>query len=323
MKAMVQKEYGPPELLQLEEVDKPVPDEDEVLIAVRAAGVNWADYSVTIGVPYMVRLGFGLGAPKPGKRIRGTDVAGVVEEAGSDVHRLKVGDEVFGWCKGSFAEYVCAPESDLVLKPSGFSFEEGAAVPMAGMVALQAVRDVGKVQPGQKVLVNGASGGIGMFTVQVARARGAEVTGVCSTENVEFVRSIGADHVIDYTETDFTEDDERYDFILDIADNKSLADRRRVLEPRGTLVPNSGEGGRLTGSLGRIISARLLSLFVSQKLHPFLSLPKREDLVELREMIEAGDVVSAVGRTYPLIEAADAVSYVGQRHGRGKTVVTV
>lgn len=318
---MVHAEYGPPDGLALQEVDMPTPRDHEVLVRVRAAGVNWADYSVLTGVPYMVRLGFGLRRPRQG--IRGTDVAGVVEEVGSRVAGFQPGDEVFGWCKGSFAEYACASEGSLASKPEGLAFEQAAAVPMAGMVAIQALRDVGNVQPGQKVLIVGASGGIGTFAVQIAKGMGAEVTGVCSTDNLELVRSIGADHVIDYTKVDFTEGEERYDFILDIADKASLAARRRVLEPGGVLVPNSGEGGRIGGSLMRIVAARLLSPFVSQTLRPFLSLSKREDLLALKELIEAGAVAPVVGRVFPLIEAGDALAYVGRRHAQGKTVVRV
>lgn len=321
MRAMIHERYGSPEVVRLREVERPVPKGDEVLIRVRAAGVNWADWSITRGVPYMVRLGYGLRRPRHG--VRGTDVSGVVEEVGSGVGGLEAGAEVFGWGKGTFAEYVCVPEENLVPKPAAISFEQAAAVPMAGMVALQALRDVGNVQPGQEVLVVGASGGIGTFTVQIAKAMGAIVTGVCSTDNVELVRSLGADHVIDYTKEDFTEGEQRYDFILDIADKHSISARRRVLAPKGTLVPNSGEGGRLGGSLRRILAARLMSPFVSQRLRPFLSLPKREDLVSLEAMIEAGEVNPVVGRTFPLAEAADALRYVGQRHARGKTVVVV
>jgi NADPH:quinone reductase-like Zn-dependent oxidoreductase len=321
VKAMVQEGYGPPEVLHLEDVQKPAPAESEVLVRVRAAGVNWADYSVLTGVPYMVRLGFGIRRPRAA--IRGTDVAGVIEAVGSQVTGFEVGDEVFGWCKGAFAEYVCVPEENLVIKPPEISFPQAAGVPMAGLVALQALRDVGRVQPGQKVLINGASGGIGSFAVQIAKAMGAEVTGVCSTSNVEFVASLGADRVIDYTENDFTEEDDVYDFILDIADKHSLAARRRVLASKGTLVPNSGEGGRLAGSLWRIVAARVISLFTSQNLHPFLSQYERGDLTALSEMIRAGDVEPVVGKTYPLVEAADALEYVGRRHARGKTVVTV
>ena len=321
MKASFHDEYGTPEVLRIEEVAQPAPGPDEVLIRVLAAGVNWADYSILTGIPYMVRLGFGLGHPRQG--IRGTDVSGVVEDSGSGVTELQPGDEVFGWCTGSFAEYVCVPETNIVAKPKSITHEQAAGVPMAGMVALQALRDVGKVRAGQKVLIVGASGGIGTFAVQIAKAMGADVTGVCSTDNIELVSSIGADHVIDYTEHDFTELDERYDFILDIADNHSLSSRRRVLAPGGTLVPNSGEGNRLVGSLGRIVAARLLSLFVSQRLHPFLSLSKREDLVVLKEMIEAGQITPVVGRTYPLVETAAALDHVGRRHSRGKTVISV
>lgn len=321
MKAMVHHEYGSPEVLRLEEVEKPIPTDSEVRIEVRAAGVNWADFSVLTGMPYMVRLGFGILRPRAG--IRGTDVAGVVEAVGPAVTRFEVGDEVFGWCKAAFAEYTCTAEANLVAKPSGISFEQAAGVPMAGIVALQALRDIGRVDRGEKVLINGASGGIGSYAVQIAKTLGAEVTGVCSTPNIDFVSSLGADRVIDYTSEDFTDGDVLYDFILDIADNQSLSARRRALAPRGTLVPNSGEGGRLVGSLWRIIGARARSLFTTQDLHPFLSVYKHDDLAALAEMIEAGDVVPFVGRTFNLAEAADALEYVGRRHGRGKTVVTV
>ncbi len=321
MKAMVHHEYGTPDVLRLESVPRPAPGDDEVLIRVRAAGVNWADYSILTGIPYMVRLGFGLGHPRRG--IRGTDVAGFVEAVGRAATGFRPGDEVFGWCHGSFAEYVSVPETNLVTKPEDITHEQAAAVPMAGMVALQALRDVGDVQSGQRALVVGASGGIGTLAVQIAKARGAEVTGVCSTDNIELVKSIGADRVIDYTKQDFTELDERYDFILDIADNHTLASRRRVLTANGTLVPNSGEGNRVVGSLGRIVGARMLSPFVSQSLHPFLSVSKREDLIALREMIGAGEVTPVVGRTFPLVEAAAALDFVGRRHSHGKTVITV
>lgn len=321
MKAMIQDEYGPPEVLRLDEVPQPDPGDDEVLVRVHAAGVNWADYSIVTGIPYMVRLGFGLRHPRNG--IRGTDVSGRIEAVGSKVTHFRGGEDVFGWCKGAFAEYVAVPESDLVAKPETITHEQAAAVPMAGMVALQALRDVADVQPGRRVLIVGASGGIGTMAVQIAKEMGADVTGVCSTDNVELVRSIGADHVIDYTTRDFTETDDRYHLILDIADTHSLSERRRVLEPNGVLVPNSGEGGRLVGSLGRIIGARLLSPFVSQKLHPFLSLSKRQDLIALHELIESGQLVPVVGSTFPLAETPEALELVGRRHSRGKTVITV
>lgn len=322
MKAMAHTEYGPPaQVLRPVEVERPSPGRGEVLVRVRAAGVNWADWSLVRGVPLMVRLGYGLRRPRRG--VRGTDVAGVVEEVGPAVERLAPGDEVLGWCDGAFAEYVCVPEDHLVVTPERIGAEEAAAVPMAGMVALQAMRDVAGVTAGQRVLVNGASGGIGTFAVQVAKALGAEVTGVCSTGNVDLVRSCGADRVIDYTRVDFTQEDHRYDCILDIADNRSLAARRRVLAAHGTLIPNSGEGGRVAGSLGRIVGARLLSVVTRQSLHPFLSLPKRSDLEALVALVEAGSVTPVVGRTYPLADTAAALEHVGRRHSRGKTVVTV
>jgi NADPH:quinone reductase-like Zn-dependent oxidoreductase len=263
------------------------------------------------------------GFTRPRNPVRGTDVAGTVEAIGNNVTALAIGDEVLGQSQATFAEYACAQAKHLVAKPKGLAFEQAAAVPMAGMVALQALRDVGKVQPGQKVLVNGASGGIGTFAVQIAKVFGAEVTGVCSTPNLDLVRSIGADHVLDYTQEDYTKTGRRYDCILDIADNHSLSDRRRALTPKGTLIPNSGEGGPWTGSIGRIVGARLVSPFVSQHLHPFLSLPKQEDLALLAELVESGKITPVIDRTYPLIEAGDAIAYVGKGHAGGNTVLTV
>ena len=242
---------------------------------------------------------------------------------GKDVTQHGPGDEVFGWCTASFAEYVKVSEDQLIAKPAGITFEQAAGVPLAGCVALQALRDVAKVQAGDKVLVNGASGGIGSFTVQIAKSLGAEVTGVCSTANLELVRSLGADHVIDYTEEDFTKGTQRYDLILDMADKHSLADRRRVLTRKGTLIPNSGEGGPWAGSIGRILKAWIVSPFVSQKLRPFLSLAKREDLLVLKELIEAGKVTPVVGATYPLSETGPAIRDAGSGHARGKVIVTV
>lgn len=320
MKAIVQDRYGSPNVLDLRDVGEPAPGKHEVLLRVHAAGVNWADWAIVRGVPYVLRLGYGLRGPRG---IRGTDVAGTVEAVGEGVERLRPGEVVFGQGKGAFAELACAQEDHLVAKPAELSFEQAAAVPMAGLCALQALRDVGKVQRGQKVLVNGASGGIGTFAVQIAKALGAEVTGVCSTANLELVRSIGADHAIDYTREDFTERGEMYDLILDIADNRSLSARRHVLTPGGTLIPNSGSGGRWFGSLGRILKARLMSPFVSQRLRPFLSLPKQEDLVALKELIGSGAVAPVVGRTYSLSDAAEAIRFVGEGHARGKVVVTV
>jgi len=322
MKAMVQNAYGSPDdVLSLEDVAKPVPKNDEVLLRVGAAGVNWADWSAVRGMPYIMRLMYGLREPRNG--VGGLDVAGTVEEVGEKVTALQPGDEVFGQGQGSFADFARAKAKNLAPKPTGLTFEQAAAVPMAGLVALQALRDVGKVQPGQKVLVNGASGGIGSFTVQIAKSFGAEVTGVCSTGNLDLVRSLGADHVIDYTKEDFTHGSESYDFILDMVDKHSLTDRLKVLAPKGTLIPNSGEGGPWFGSVGRIIKARLRSPFMSQKLAPFLSLSKTEDLLTLMNLIDTGQVTPVIDQTLPLSELPAAISYVGAGHARGKTVITV
>lgn len=322
MKAMVQHRYGPPEqVLRFEDVDVPAVPDDEVLVRVKAAGVNWADWSMTMGMPYVMRLGYGMRGPRRG--IRGTDVAGVVEAVGAAVTLQRPGDDVFGWCTNAFAEYVVVPEANLVAKPVGVTFEQAAGVPLAGMVALQALRDVANVQAGDRVLVNGASGGIGSFAVQIAKTFGADVTGVCSTPNLEFVSSLGADRVIDYTKEDFTEQSERYDAILDMADNRSLSERRRVLAPGGTLMPNSGVGGPWFGSLGRIAKARMLSPFVGHRLRPFLSLAKRDDLLTLVELIEAGTVKPVAELTYSLGDSGAAIAHAGSGHARGKIVITV
>lgn len=321
MKAMVHTEYGRPEVMELHDVPEPTPRDDEVLVDVRAAGVNWADWSMVSGIPYLMRLGYGLRRPRNG--LRGSDVAGVVSAVGDEVSELSIGDEVLGWCKGAFAEYACAKESSLVLKPADLGFEEAAATPMAGMVALQALRDVARLAPGQRVLINGASGGIGSFAVQIAKTMGADVTGVCSTPNLDMVRELGADHVIDYTTTDFTKGDARYDVILDIADRHSIAERLRVMTEDGTLIPNSGRGGPWFGSVGRIVGARLRSPFVSQHLKPFLSLGKKKDLETLLGMIEAAEVLPVVGRTFSLSEVPDALAVVGEGHVRGKVVIVI
>jgi NADPH:quinone reductase-like Zn-dependent oxidoreductase len=321
MQAIVQHQYGPPSVLALGTIDKPVANDNEVLVRVHAAGANWADCAITNGLPYVLRLAYGPRRPR--NPVRGTDVAGTVEAVGKHVRELRPGDQVFGWCDGAFAQYVSAPADQFVLKPDNLTFEQAAGVPMAGFVALQALRDVAKIQPGQKVLVNGASGGIGTFTMQIAKVFGAEVTGVCSTKNLDLVRSIGADHAIDYTQDDFTRSGQRYDLILDIADTHSLSDRRRVLTSNGMLIPNSGEGGRWFGSTGRIIKARLFSLFVSQKLQTFVSRPKTADLVALKELLASGEVTPVIGRTYPLSDTAEALQYVGEGHVRGKVVITM
>jgi len=322
MKAMVQDKYGSAEVLELRDIEKPTIGDHDVLVRVRAAGVNLADWAVMSGLPYIARPVYGLRKPKNG--VRGTDVAGLVEAVGASVTRFKPGDEVFGWCNGSFADYASASEDTLALKPTNLTYEQASSVPMAGLVALQAVRDHGKVQAGQKVLINGASGGIGTFAVQIAKSLGAEVTGVCGTRNVELVRSIGADHVIDYTLEDFTQTGERYDFILDNVSNHSLSDLRRALTPTGMLIPNGGNfGNRWFASAGRLLRAAVLFRFGSQTLGRFLVAPKHEDLVALKELIEAAKVTPVIDRAYPLSEIAQAMGHVGEGHTRGKVAITV
>jgi len=317
MKAIVQNDYGSPDVFELKEIDKPVvKKEDDVLVRVHAAALHAGDYFIMRGVPYLVRLVAGW--PKPKNHVPGYDVAGHVEEIGKNVTRFQPGDEVFGECNGTCAEYVCAAEDEFVLKPACLTLEQAAAVPMSALTAIHGLRDAGKVQPGHKVLINGASGGVGTFAVQIAKTFGAEVTGVCSRRNVDMVRSIGADHVIDYTEEDFTLSKQRYDLILDNVANRSFSDCRRALSPQGTLIPNSGNGG-----LGYIVKALVLSAFVRQKVRLFLSIPKNEDLVVLKELIEAGKVTPVIDRTYPLSETPQAFRYLNEGHARGKIVITV
>lgn len=322
MRAIVQYRYGSPgEVLELNEIDKPSLKEDEVLVRVRAAGVHIGDWLTISGLPYLIRLGYGLLKPK--NRVPGMEMSGQVESVGKNVTQFKPGDEIFGWCKGAFAEYVAVSEDALALNPADASFEQAAGVPISGFTALQAVRDIGEVKPGQKVLVIGASGSVGTFAVQIAKAYGAEVTGVCSTRNVEMVRSIGADHVIDYMADDFSQGATRYDVILDTAGNHSLSDLRRALTPKGTLVIIGGSGGRWLMGFGRTIRASLLSPFVGQRLRQFLSKTTRDDLLVLKELIETGKVMPVIDKTYELSEAAAAVDYIGERHTRGKTVIKV
>src|SRR5919112_6463910 len=289
MKAVVQDTYGSAAVLETRGIDRPEITEKEVLVRVRAAGVNPGDWAIMSGLPYIARPAYGLRKPK--NAVRGTDVAGMVEAVGAGVRRFRPGNEVFGWCGGlggAFAEYASVSEDALAHKPANLNFEQAAAVPMSGLVALQALRDHGNVRAGQKVLINGASGGIGTFAVQIAKVLGAEVSGVCSARNVELVRSIGADHVIDYTREDFTHKDQRYDFILDNVANHSLSDLRGALTPKGTLVPNGGGfDNHWFASGGRVIGAHVLKRFVSHKLRPFVVSPKFEDLVFLKELIEA------------------------------------
>ena len=322
MRAAVQRRYGPPAVLQMAEIERPLPGRAEVLVQVVAASVHPGDYFVMTGEPYVVRLVFGLRRPRHG--IPGRDLAGVVAAVGKDVTDLQPGDEVFGWSTaGTLAEYACVPADKLVSVPANLSVVDAAAVPTSAMTALQALRDIAHVRPGQTVLVTGASGGVGSFAVQIAKAFGAEVTGVCSTRNVDLVRSLGADHVIDYTTTDFTSTDRRYDVVLDNVEAQPLADLRRALTPTGTLIPNSGHGGRWLGPLGRIVKARVLSGFTRQRLKPFTSFAKRQDLLTLADLLATGQVRPVIDRTYALDEAADALRHVAAGHTRGKVVITV
>jgi len=323
MKAIFYTEYGSPDVLELRDIDKPEIADDEVLVRVHAAGVGRDVWHVMTGLPYPIRLaGYGLRAPN--NPVIGSDVAGVVEAVGKKVSRFQPGDEVFGIGKGSYAEYVSAHEDKLAHKPANLTFEQAAVVAIMGSTALQALRDHGKVRPGQEVLVIGASGGVGTYAVQLAKAFGAHVTGVCSTTKVEMVRSIGADHVIDYTREDFAEGDQRYDLILDIGGNSSLARLRRALTPEGALVIVGGEGGgRWLGGTDRQIRAMMLSPLVSQKLGTFVNKENHEDLLVLKELIEAGKVTPVIDRTYPLSEVPEAIRYLEEGHARGKVVITV
>jgi NADPH:quinone reductase-like Zn-dependent oxidoreductase len=321
MKAIVYSRYGPPDALALKDIDQPMVNDDAVLVRVRAAAVAKGDWLTVRGLPYIARMRYGLTKPK--HPVPGFDVAGRIEAVGRNVTQLRPGDEVFGWCDGSFAEYALVPEGQLALKPANLTFEQAAAVPISGFAALQAVRDTGGVQSGQRVVVIGASGGVGSFAVQLAKAFGAEVTGVGSTKSVELVRSIGADHVIDYTQEDFTRSGQRYDLILEMAGNRSLADLRRALTPKGTLVLVGGSGGKWFMGIGRTLRAVVVSRFVGQRLRSFLSKPKGADLVVLKELIEAGKVTPVIDRTFPLSETPEAIRYVGERSTQGKTVITV
>jgi NADPH:quinone reductase-like Zn-dependent oxidoreductase len=319
MKAIVYSEYGPPDVLQLKEMEKPTPEDDKVLVEVHAASVNYGDSALVRGEPFLVRL-MGYGLLKPKHKIPGGDVAGRVEAVGRNVKQFQPGDEVFGdigACGfGAYAEYVAVPENALALKPANMTFDEAAAVPQAAVVALQGLRDKGGVQPGQKVLINGASGGVGTFAVQIAKSFGAEVTGVCSTKNLDLVRSIGADQVIDYTQEDFTQSEQRYDLILDIVANRSVSDYARALSPTGTYVAVAFNATSLF--LGSLISMR-----GSQKVTSLSHKPNTEDLVFMKELLEAGKVVPVIDSRYPLSEVAEAFRHIGEGHPQGKIVITV
>jgi NADPH:quinone reductase-like Zn-dependent oxidoreductase len=323
MKAIVRDTYGSADVLELRDVDKPAIGDDEVLVRVHAAGVDRGVWHLMTGLPYPIRLaGYGLRAPKI--PVVGADVAGVVEAVGKDVTRFQPGDEVFGIGKGSYAEFARAPESKLAPKPANLTFDQAAVIAISGLTALQGLRDRGKVEPGQKVLIVGASGGVGTYAVQLAKAFGAEVTAVCSTAKVDLVRSLGAAHVIDYTREDFAESERRYDAILDIGGNSSLSRMRRALTPEGTLVIAGGEtGGRWLGGSDRQLRALVLSRLVHQKLTTFISRENHEDMIALKELIEAGKITPVIDRTYPLAEAPQAIRYLEQGHARGKVVITV
>ena len=324
MKAIVQDRYGSPDdVLELRDIGIPVITDDEVLVRVRAAAVNPPDWAGVTGVPYIARLASGLRRPRNG--VRGSDVAGTVAAVGAKVTRLRVGDEVFGSGAGTFAEYAIASETNLVPKPATATFEQAAAVPMSGITALKALRGQGNIQPGQKVLINGAGGGIGTFAVQIAKTFGAEVTGVCSTTKVDLVRSIGADHVIDYTKEDFTQGDQRYDFILDNVLNHSLGQLLSVMKPKGTLVPNGGQFyKRWIASTGVIlVQAPLLSLVKHQRIRSVRLSRNHDDLLALTELLESGKITPVIDRTYPLSQTPQAIDYFGQGHVRGKVAIIV
>ena len=327
MKAAVYDKYGPPlDVLQIKDVEKPVPQDDEVLIKVRAAAVNPLDYGLMSGGSYMVRLMTGLRKPKLTRP--GVDVAGQVEAVGKRVAQFKPGDGVFGSCRGAFAEYACTPESKLAAKPDNVTFEQAAAVPVAAYTALQGLRlgglgGKGKIQPAQRVLINGAAGGVGTFAVQIAKSFGAEVTGVCRTSNMEMVQSIGAHHVIDYTREDFTKSGRRYDVIFDCVADHSLLACRRVLTPKGICIPVGGPGRPVVSLVARFVAALVLSRFVSQKFAPFLARASKEDLIIMQELMAAGKVTPVIDKRYRLSEAAEAVRYLGEGHARGKVVLSL
>jgi NADPH:quinone reductase-like Zn-dependent oxidoreductase len=324
MKAIVHCEYGGPEVLTLVDVEKPTPADNQVLVRVRAASVNPLD--LTIRGPWLLRPLFGMRKPKDTRL--GVDYAGTIEAVGKDVTQFKPGDEVFGARDGALAEYVCGLADRLVvLKPANMTFEQAASVPVAAITALQGLRDKGKIQPGQKVLINGASGGVGTFAVQVAKSFGTEVTGVCSTRNLDMVRSIGADHVIDYTKEDFTKTDQRYDLIFDLVGNHSFSERRRILNPNGICVMagvggagwHDGMGMRLAGELNGYVRSR----FVSQKFVAYIATMNKADLMILADLMQAGKMTPVIDRTFKLNETPDALRYLETGHARGKVVITV
>jgi len=319
MKAIVCTQYGPPDVLQFKELTKPTPADNEVLIKLYAASVNPVDLHLMRGKPFLLRLiSGGLHAPK--RKVPGHDIAGRVEAIGRNVTQFKPGDEVFGACRGAFAEYVCAKEDNLALKPDNNSFENAAALPIAALTALQGLRDKGRIQRGQKVLVDGASGGVGTFAIQIAKSFGAEVTAVCSTRNMDRARSIGADHIIDYTREDFTKSGQRYDLILAANAHRSIFDYRRALSQNGTYVMAGGGGVQ---ALQTLLLGPLLSRIGSKKARFFIAKIDQKDLVFLKDLLEAGKVVPVIDRRYPLSAAAEALRYLAEGHAQGKIVLTV
>jgi NADPH:quinone reductase-like Zn-dependent oxidoreductase len=322
MHAIVQREYGLPDVLALEEIERPVPGDGDVLVRVYAAGANIGDHHVVTGKPYLIRLSPFGGVPRPRNRVPGQTLAGRVEEVGANVTTLRAGDEVFGQApNGAFAEYLVVPAKLLAPKPGNLSFEQAAAVPW-GATALQGLR-AGGLKPGQKVLINGASGGVGTWAVQIAKALGADVTAVCSTRNVDMVRALGADEVLDYTRQDFLAGGARFDVMLDLVGNRSLSDCRSVLTPRGAYVPCSGGGGDWVGPFVRIVGGLVSSLFTSRKFKTFVMTPKRDDLLLLKELVEAGKARPVIESNYALSEVGEALRHVGEGHARGQTVIRI
>lgn len=322
MKAIVYCDYGSPDVLEYEDVEKPLPGDDEVLVRVRAAALNPLDWHYMRGTPYVARIGMGLRKPKVTRL--GVDFAGTVESIGRNVTQFRPGDQVFGGRSGALAEYVSVREDRaVVLKPANLTFEQAAAVPVAAITALQGLRDEGRLQPGQKVLINGASGGVGTFAVQIAKSLGADVTGVCSTRNVDMVRSIGADRVIDYTREDFTRTGQRYDLVLDNVGNHSLLECRRALNPAGRYVMVGGPSGRWIDPLLRAFNAFVLSRFVPQDMGMFMAELRKKDLIILRDLMEAGKVTPVIDRRYRLSEVPAAIRYLEEGHARGKVVIVV
>jgi len=326
MKAAVYTRYGSPDVVQIKDIEKPSPKDNQALIKIRAAAVNPLDWHFMRGEPYVVRLMTGLRKPKITRL--GVDVAGQVEAVGKSVTQFKPGDEVFGACRGAFAEYGCSLESSLAAKPRNVTFEQAGAVSVAGRTALQGLRlgglgDKGQMQPGVKVLINGAAGGVGTFAVQIAKAFGADVTGVCSPRNVEMVRSLGADRVVDYTQEDFAKNGQHYDILFDCFANHSLSACRRLLNPKGRYIAVGGPSGRWMFGLSRVIAGPLLSCFVRQKFATFMAQSRKEDLCILGGFMEAGKVTPVIDRRYQLSEVSDAIRYVEEGHARGKVVITV